>query len=286
MSKKLLTQLLLITAGVFVALIIYFAPDQHSEDSTKLEDTLQEHDHEVDAQGNDDMEVSDPLEDIDPSDRDHILQLEAKLASEISVNDKLSLYDSIITFSIQKNIPPLVAKYTEEKANTLPSENNWLLAGDNYFKAFRLSKGQSKEMLLGAVRNYERSLELNPENLKAQTSLGVAYVEGASILGEMPMKGIGMLLEVVNKDPKNVDALTNLGYFAIQSGQYEKAIERFNAVLEIDPDNAEAFIYLTDTYLSQGEREKGIETLEKYKALVDDPLVIQQVDAYIEELMK
>ena len=95
-----------------------------------------------------------------------------------------------------------------------------------------------------------------------------------------------MLLEVVNKDPKNVDALTNLGYFAIQSGQYEKAIERFNTVLEIDPNNAEAFIYLTDTYLSQGEKEKGIETLEKYKALVDDPLVIQQVDAYIEELMK
>jgi len=284
MSRQMLTQLLLITAGVFIALIIYFAPDQHSDDQVAVEEAT--HEHEVDSEEQETTEFTDTFEVLNPLDRDQIIQLESQLAAIKDSESKLVLYDSLISFSIQRNIPPLVAKYTEEKAKTVPSEGNWLLAGDNYFKAFRLSKGKSKEMLLGAIRNYERSLELNPDNLKAQTSLGVAHVEGANVLGEMPMKGIGMLLEVVNKDPKNVDALTNLGYFAIQSGQYEKAIERFNTVLEIDPNNAEAFIYLTDTYLSQGEKEKGIETLEKYKALVDDPLVIQQVDAYIEELMK
>ncbi len=65
----------------------------------------------------------------------------------------------------------------------------------------------------------------------------------------MPMKGIGILKEVLNVDSNNVDALTNLGYFSIQSAQYEKAIERFETVLRIDPKNAEAFLYLTDVYV-------------------------------------
>jgi tetratricopeptide (TPR) repeat protein len=78
--------------------------------------------------------------------------------------------------------------------------------------------------------------------------------------------------------------MTNLGYFAIQSGQFEKAVERFEEVLIIDPNNAEAYIYLTDAYLSQEKIEKGIETLEKYKSLVDDPIVIKQVEDYINEI--
>jgi len=92
------------------------------------------------------------------------------------------------------------------------------------------------------------------------------------------------LKDVLNKDPKNVDAMTNLGYFAIQSGQFEKAVERFEGVLKIDPNNAEAYIYLTDAYLSQEKVEKGIETLEKYKSLVDDPIAIKQVEDYINEI--
>lgn len=285
MSKKLLTQLLLITAGVFIALIIYFAPDRHSDDAQTVEETTHDHEHEIKTEESKNFEA-DPYEKLTSGELQKIQQLEKAVLSATDQEKKLELYDSLINGAIRNNVPPLVAKYTEEKASFIPTESNWLLAGDNYFKAFRLSKGQSKGMVEGAIRNYNRCLELNAENLKAQTSLGVAYVEGAALLGEMPMKGIGILLEVVNKDPKNVDALTNLGYFAIQSGQYEKAIERFNTVLSIDPNNAEAFIYLTDTYLSQGEKDKGIETLEKYKALVDDPLVIQQVDAYIEELKK
>ena len=285
MSKKLLTQLLLITAGVFIALIIYFAPDRHSDDVQTVEETTHDHEHEIKTEESENSEA-DPYEKLTSGELQKIQQLEKAVLSATDQEKKLELYDSLINGAIRNNVPPLVAKYTEEKASFIPTESNWLLAGDNYFKAFRLSKGQSKEMVEGAIRNYNRCLELNPENLKAQTSLGVAYVEGAALLGEMPMKGIGILLEVVNKDPKNVDALTNLGYFAIQSGQYEKAIERFNTVLSIDSNNAEAFIYLTDTYLSQGEKDKGIETLEKYKALVDDPLVIQQVDSYLEELKK
>ena len=98
------------------------------------------------------------------------------------------------------------------------------------------------------------------------------------------MKGIGMLRDVLKIDPENVDAITNLGYFAIQSGQYDKAIERFEQVLKLDPNNAEAYLYLADVYLSQGDNEKGIEYLKKYRDIMNDPIVDQRVDQYIEEI--
>ena len=280
-------QLLLILAGVFLGTLLYFAPRNSSEDAMAIDKVSEKealHEHESsDLAVEDDYEQK-VYEKLDSSDLAFIESVSKKASVVADMETKLTMYDSLVQLGIKKNIPPLVAKYTMEKAKAVPTEVNWMLAGDNYFRAFRLSQQQSKEMIEEAIGCYEKVLELNKDNLSAQTAIGVAYVEGASKLGVMPMKGIGILKEVLNKDPKNVNALTNLGYFAIQSGQYEKAVERFETVLEIDPENAEAYIYLTDIYLSQNKIEEGIKTLEKYKSLMNDPLVKKQVDEYIKEI--
>jgi len=277
MSKKLVYQLLLILAGVFIGIIIYFSPRQKSQEEAIANHQEENHNHD------DHLHETSAIQ-LNQSEQQIIDSLLKRIEVIADKETKLTTYDSLIAFCIQIKQPPLVAKYAEKKAAFVPTSNNWILAGDNYFKAFRFGEMSDKELIEGAIRNYNKALEIDTANFAALTSLGVAYVEGASILGEMPMKGIGILLDVVNKDPKNVDALTNLGYFAIQSGQYDKAIARFETVLEIDSTNAEAYIYLTDTYLSQGNVDLGIETLEKYKALIEDPLIIQQVDNYIKEL--
>ena len=289
MSKQKIIQLLLVLAGVLVAVLIYYAPRQKSIQESSLSEGLEndavadDHEHEGGEEHVHEDESS-LINKLDSAEQEFLSSTSAQANKVADVETKLSLYDTLIQFSISRNIPPLVAKYSTEKAKAVPTENNWMLAGDNYFKAFRLSKNKPKSLIEGAVKGYEEVLKLNPNNLSAQTSIGVAYVEGAAQMGVMPMKGIGILKEVINNDPKNVDALTNLGYFAIQSGQYEKAIERFESILEIDPENAEAYLYLTDIYLSQDKKEKGIETLEKYKSLVSDPLVNQQVEDYIKEI--
>ncbi|MBL4709519.1 MAG: tetratricopeptide repeat protein [Flavobacteriales bacterium] len=286
MTSKLKIQLLLILAGVVVTGLLCFMPRQKSDvigsAVAQNEVSHEGHDH---AEGEEHGHMTDEYANrLDSADLEQIAALESKANQVADVNTKLELYDSLISFSIKRNVPPMVAKFTERKAEVDPTETNYMLAGDNYFKAFRLSKQKPKELIQGAINNYKKVIELNPENLQAQTAIGVANVEGSSALGVMPMKGIGILKDVLNKDPKNVNALTNLGYFAIQSGQYEKAIERFETALSIDPNNAEAYIYLTDVYLSQSDVKKGIETLEKYKSLVDDPLVKQQVNDYIKEI--
>lgn len=285
-------QLLLILVGVVFLVALMYMPTSRStssSDNELAEELLQEenHDHEHEHEFEETSEAqegSSGKSKLSPDIAEQFEQIESKAKQVADIDTKLNLYDSLISMSIKNNVPSLVAQYSKQKAQAVPTENNWLLAGDNYFKAFRLSKNQAAPMIKGAVKCYEEVLKLNESNLTAQTALGVAYVEGAAALGAMPMKGIGMLKDVLNVDPENIDALTNLGYFAIQSGQYDKAIDRFETVLRIDPENAEAYIYLTDVYLSQDKIEKGIETLEKYKSMVNDPLVAQQVDEYILEL--
>lgn len=77
-----------------------------------------------------------------------------------------------------------------------------------------------------------------------------------------PMKGIALLKEVLDEDPKNIKALYYLGVFSIQSGQYEKAIDRFNAILEIEPLNSEVRLLLAQSYLQVAQSEKARKELE------------------------
>jgi tetratricopeptide (TPR) repeat protein len=279
MSKENRKKLLIVLGAVLIGVLIYLAPDSIEEKIDLEENTSESHAHDHGSEHS----ISE-FGDIDSLDKVYFEQKVVSISQLSEIESKLLAYDSLIQYSIQKGYPPMVAGFSEKKAKLVPSEENWMIVGDNYFKAFRLSKNQSKEMIENSITSYQKVIDLNPNNLTAETAIGVAFVEGAGLMGEMPMKGIGILKGVLNKDPENIDALTNLGYFAIQSGQYEKAIERFETVLSIDPKNAEAYIYLTDVYLSQDKVDKGIETLEKYKSLVEDPLVIKQVDDYIKEI--
>ena len=82
------------------------------------------------------------------------------------------------------------------------------------------------------------------------------------------MKGIMLLREVVSKDSTHINAQLNLGLFAVQSGQYDKAIERFERILQMKPEFTEAYLYLGQTYASMGKKDKAIEALEKFKKLI------------------
>ena len=54
------------------------------------------------------------------------------------------------------------------------------------------------------------------------------------------MQGILLIREVLKSEPENTFAIMSLGKLSIQSGQYDKAIERFRQVLDLQKDNIEA----------------------------------------------
>jgi Tfp pilus assembly protein PilF len=80
-----------------------------------------------------------------------------------------------------------------------------------------------------------------------------------------PMRGIAMLREVLSEDPNHVKANYWMGEFSWVSGQFDKAVPRFEKVLEVDPDNAEAAKRLVTVYIQLQQNEKAKSVVETFK---------------------
>ena len=114
----------------------------------------------------------------------------------------------------------------------------------------------------------------------AKTQEAIALVNGQD-----PMRGIMMLREVLEEDPDNVEAHWHLGLFSIQSGQYDKALDRFRMVLKLDSVNyPDAWFYIGNMYLRTDSTQRAIESLKKYRTLTQDTSVLAEVDRLLIDL--
>ncbi|MCX6294883.1 MAG: tetratricopeptide repeat protein [Bacteroidetes bacterium] len=195
-------------------------------------------------------------------------------------DNKTALENMITKWDSLQN-PSVAAYYMEQAALVSPSESNWKNAGDRYFSSSRFVDVNNRPILFGEAQIcFEHVLALNPNNIEAKISLASCYVEG----GSNPMKGIGMMREIEKTDSNNVNLQLNFAFFSEKSGQWQKAITRFEKVLRIQPDFIEAYIHLSDAYQQMGNKEKAIESLKKYISLEKDVTIKKEVQDYIDKL--
>ena len=64
------------------------------------------------------------------------------------------------------------------------------------------------------------------------------------------MKGILQMRSLSEKYPENANLQWNMGLFSIQSGQYEKAVTRFEKVINIDAQRLDAYMQLAMSYIA------------------------------------
>ena len=171
----------------------------------------------------------------------------------------------------------------EELAKETAKFDYWLKAGDAYRAGYTnlQDTAMASELTRKAIVAYEKALELDGNSLSAKTGLGASLVTGSN----NPMAGIALLREVVTAEPKNLEANKTLGLFSMQSQQFDKAIERFQTVLEIKPD-AESYFYLATAYEKIGLKNEAISAFKKSKEMAADPTLSQYIDRQIEELSK
>lgn len=261
-------QTVLILGSIALLIILWFAPRTGSTDGKEQKKpvTAEAHDHGALKAFIDSVKNS-----IPPSQK-QILQSSAVYSS---------VPDSILSFWGRVSQPAVAAWYLNELAEKTNTKDIWARTGNTWFLATRMNPGNLRhELYENAISAYEKALEKDPLDLDVKTRLGVCYVEGT---GE-PMKGITHLREVVATDSTKVDAQMNLGLFAVQSGQYEKAIARFERITKIDPSYAEAWLYIGQTYASMGEKQKAIDALNHFAGMTDDSLVKGEVEKYVREL--
>lgn len=197
-------------------------------------------------------------------------------------SEKKQWLDSLIVFWDKQKRPDVASFYFEEKAKDSKDAVTWFKAGDRYYYSVRFIKDQNELMPLyqSAMRCYENGLKLEPGNTEAKIMLASCYVEASPD----PMKGITMLREVEKTDSNNVTLQLNFAFFSVKSQQWDKAIHRFEKVLQIDSTYIEAYLHLADAYEQMGKKDKTIEMLEKYKSGTDDELAKQEIEKYIQQL--
>ncbi len=200
--------------------------------------------------------------------------------------EEAGLLDSAASILSNHDLPVAAAFFAKRNAEKTATSQDWQDAGDYFVVAARTAQNTElkKAVYENATSCFDKALELDPKNLDAKTGLGVCYVESAQFTGQAPMRGIGILKQVVEEDPNNTNALMNLGYFALQSGQLDLAVERFEKVLEIDPTIHESLLYLAEIFLKKNNKEIAIQYLEQYRDNLSNQMMIEEVSKYIEEI--
>jgi tetratricopeptide (TPR) repeat protein len=171
--------------------------------------------------------------------------------------------------------------YLEQVAIGKPSAQNWQQAADAYFQAFSFAASDERVKLLGgkAQELYAKVLQQQPGNLDAKTNLGMAYMAS-----ENPVQGVTLLREVLEADPRNEKALYNMGILAVQSNQYDKAVKRFQDLVKVNPKNVNGQFYLGVTLARTGAKEAAKAAFLTAKSLSADPALAASVDEEIAKL--
>ncbi|MFZ6050831.1 tetratricopeptide repeat protein [Halocola ammonii] len=156
------------------------------------------------------------------------------------------------------------------------------------------------------------SVNSDPLHQKVDKAVGM-------VKGENPMEGIMLLREVLEEDSTYVPAIYWLGMFSVESGQLDKAQERFEQVVQLNPEYVDAYwqlghlaleraeyyeaidhfkrvlklspeeyngahFFLGKTYATVGQPEDAVTSFKNYKKLVTDTVIEKRVDDFIDEL--
>ncbi len=261
MTKVKKTQLLLIVAAVVLSVLLYFVPKRSD---TAVEKTL--------------TNVSDNTGTIET----FVNAAKTNLSADLKPKAEDKNLDSIISFWDKNKRPDIASFYFEKKVSGINKSVDWFKAGDRYYYSVRFIKDPEEKPLLysSAMRCYEKGLKLEPNNADAKIMLASCLVEGSPD----PMKGISMLREIEKTDSNNVTLQLNFAFFSVRSQQWDKAIRRFEKVLQIDSTYIEAYLHLADAFEQSGQISKTIEMLEKYKSKTDDAMTREEIGKYIEQL--
>jgi len=204
-----------------------------------------------------------------------------KLVSDSNIKKDEVALDSLMALFQTINQYDSAAYYAESFAKEFKIITLWQKAGDAYFEAFTFAMEPTKVERLGNKTRemYAKVLEQTPDNLDVKNNLAMTYIASSN-----PMQGILMLREVLEVDEKNEKALLNMGRLSMQSNQFDKAVERFEALVGYHPNSLDGNYLLAVCYFETGKSDKAKAQFQKVKNMDADPVVQTAVDEYLQRI--
>lgn len=178
-------------------------------------------------------------------------------------------------------VPIAAAYYYHKTAEAAKTSQAWQRAGEAYQQAYSPRDSVWRtELMNRSIEAYQNALNIDGGNLDARAGLAVTFLES----GRPPMEAVGMLKTNLEADPEHESSLFYMGVFSMQSGQYQKAVERFEHLVSLHPEKPLNYFYLAQSYIALHEEEKAINALEKFKERVETPAMKEQAQQLIDKL--
>jgi len=182
------------------------------------------------------------------------------------------------------------AWYEAQSARLENSEKSLTFAAHLFLQSLRSEsdRGFQTWKATQAKDLFERSLKINPNNDSSIVGLGACYIFGN--LSPTPMEGILRVRSVADRDSTNIFAQEVLGHGSIISGQYDRAIARFEAVYRLSKGDVnakvEACLMLAEAFERKNEKPSAVSWYQKSLGLINNEQARQEVKQRIDELKK
>lgn len=219
---------------------------------------------------------------LKPEETDKLKPILAALDTIEQPAQKAGMLRSIAAFWDTKGQYAAAAIYHLKAADLLKEAPLYMLAGSRFQAAAEMANDTLLRnfMFRKAVVAMENASSISPDDLDIKADLANVFV----LSSPQPMQGIQRLLDIVKQEPKHLRANVHLARLAITSGQNDKAIERYQNLINWYPAYADAYLGLGEAYYNTGQLEPAIRNLEQYKGLVRDEQIIAQVDEFIAKI--
>lgn len=273
-------RLILIVVSIVVIITIYSLPKVvvRNDEASGLEEGGPETTGQEDSAGEPLLE--DHNFEINSADEQKLAVYKSKMLDEM-LEDRFLYADSIAGIYVMYSKYDSAAKYLEYLAISDPNDLIFQRVGDAYYEAYSFAMDKENASSFGEKARYfyGKILDQDPDRMDIKNKVAMTYMSS-----ENPMQGIAMLREILESDPENEMALFNMGILAIQSGQYERAEERFKKLVEVNAQNLQGQFYLGLCYFEQGKSSEARKQFELVKSMESDPAVVATAESYLKEL--
>jgi len=245
-------QIIVVVLGLLVFAGVFFADKTNLNNKDELA---------VSASGNaTQVAVSAELE------KDSIIQPWVDSLNLRKGKEKLPYLDSIVVNLQARKKFALASDYAIQRIESDSSLASLRNIADLSTEAVKMDKVQQDTSLFR--RHADRRVDMlrkaslvEPENQEVLMELGMALIESQK--GQNSMQGILTIRKILEINPDNVNASYQLGLFSLQTGQFARAVQRFEKVLALEDDNDNARYQLAYASAQIGEKEKARRLLDE-----------------------
>lgn len=212
------------------------------------------------------------------------LQFQLKDTEE---SGQIAVLDSLIFLLESNGRPDVATMYALDAVNIENTPDRVAKAGILAQKATDLAFVREDNSTFSwfnnqALTKLQEVKESSSQKEDVLLHLGLAFINSG--IPENSMQGILTIRSVLEINPGNIEASYQLGNFSIQTGQHEKAVERFQKVLSLDDDRQDARFGLATALSNLGQIAAAIPMLETVVSQSKDNELRLQAGAMLENI--